>query len=656
MAKSEREELTESTVDPAIESVKRRVSEIKDSIVEVVGSSNAAEETEVVQGLSKESNKKLGRPSSEVAEDRRIDEQSSVNGATNDLQEITSKQSAAIQDTTTQSVNEKVSDSVQPVADGLASLAEDVRLGATQMASGLQDSLQATSAFSSTIAAEDDDHGNESDSRTSDQGLSTIELSDKDYDAEQVRLMEEVCILLDRDDNPVGSASKKDAHLMTNINDGLLHRAFSLFIFDSKDRLLLQQRASEKITFPDMWTNTCCSHPLSIHGEVAHDLSGSIAGVKQAAQRKVDQELGIKPNDAPISEMNFLTRIHYLAPSDGKWGEHEVDYILFLRANPTLTVNPNEVKDHKWVSQDDLRQMFNSHDLSYTPWFKLICETFLYKWWDNLESLDQVKDEETIHRLGIESALYDKISHSTDSPALGQGKASPAVDTVATEVATALQSGASAAANAVTDTMSALSDQASVIQSTVVENLQSAVSLQQSPDHSDKTVADPETVEPAAEDQLPIGDSTASPEFENSATQDLQETPNHLSQTKITDTSEPAADQDSLPLVESRDPVESEVQASFNATATEADVTQTPQAPDAILELSPTGQARVDAHAETETPAEVSSRPSTGKSIRPRENLFFYIFNSLFGGLFRGFSTIWDKLAFWRKSPHPTRR
>jgi isopentenyl-diphosphate delta-isomerase len=110
---------------------------------------------------------------------------------------------------------------------------------------------------------------------------------------------------------------------MTNINRGLLHRAFSVFLFDSQKRLLLQQRASEKITFPDMWTNTCCSHPLGIPGETGSQLDAAILGVKRAAQRKLNHELGIKPEQVPIDKFEFFTRIHYKAPSDGKWGEHE---------------------------------------------------------------------------------------------------------------------------------------------------------------------------------------------------------------------------------------------------------------------------------------------------------------------------------------------
>lgn len=110
---------------------------------------------------------------------------------------------------------------------------------------------------------------------------------------------------------------------MKNINDGLLHRAFSVFLFDSSKRLLLQQRATEKITFPDMWTNTCCSHPLGLPTETGSELKAAIEGVRHAAQRKLSHELGIKAAQVPLSLFQFLTRIHYKAPSDEKWGEHE---------------------------------------------------------------------------------------------------------------------------------------------------------------------------------------------------------------------------------------------------------------------------------------------------------------------------------------------
>ena len=207
---------------------------------------------------------------------------------------------------------------------------------------------------------------------------------------------------------------------MTNIDKGLLHRAFSVFLFDDQKRLLLQQRASEKITFPDMWTNTCCSHPLGVPTETGSNLPDSIEGVKRAAQRKLDHELGIKKEQVPLDQFHFLTRIHYKAPSDGQWGEHEstnttdaacvsllrdadvvaVDYILFIRANVDLDPNKNEVKDTKYVSPDELKQQFEDPSLKFTPWFKLICHSMLFEWWEHLDSgLDKYTNEQQIRRM-----------------------------------------------------------------------------------------------------------------------------------------------------------------------------------------------------------------------------------------------------------------
>ncbi|KAK7905877.1 isopentenyl-diphosphate delta-isomerase idi1 [Exophiala xenobiotica] len=239
------------------------------------------------------------------------------------------------------------------------------------------------------------------------------------YDEEQIRLMDEVCIVLDENDMPIGSASKKACHLMTNINQGLLHRAFSAFVFDpSTKKLLLQQRASEKITFPDMWTNTCCSHPLAHPSETGHgDLVSNVEGAKRAAIRKLNHELGIQPSQVPIEKFDFLTRIHYLAPSDGKWGEHEIDYILFIEADVTLDINKNEVQDTRWVSPEELRQMFKDVEsrsgkdqaLKYTPWFRLICEGMLFDWWEKMaeDKLSEVANETQIRRM-LEAATEKK--------------------------------------------------------------------------------------------------------------------------------------------------------------------------------------------------------------------------------------------------------
>src|SRR5271156_3084833 len=93
---------------------------------------------------------------------------------------------------------------------------------------------------------------------------------------------------------------------MKNIDNGLLHRAFSLFLFNPQTKkLLMQQRATEKITFPDQWTNTCCSHPLHTTSELGYDLPSGIAGEECSAQRKLDHELGIKDVQVPTEARVF---------------------------------------------------------------------------------------------------------------------------------------------------------------------------------------------------------------------------------------------------------------------------------------------------------------------------------------------------------------
>ncbi|KAI9712864.1 MAG: isopentenyl-diphosphate delta-isomerase idi1 [Chrysothrix sp. TS-e1954] len=238
------------------------------------------------------------------------------------------------------------------------------------------------------------------------------------YDEEQIRLMDEMCIVLDENDFPIGSASKKVCHLMDNIDKGLLHRAFSVFLFDSQNRLLLQQRASQKITFPDLWTNTCCSHPLGIPGETGATLDAAVNGVRRAAQRKLLHELGIRSEEVPLEKFDFLTRIHYLAASDSKWGEHEskwiddpnerpllkprglVDYIMFIKANVNVDVNQNEVQDSKYVTMDELEAMFADTTYKFTPWFRLICDSMLFRWWRHLDDgLEMFKNEPQIRRM-----------------------------------------------------------------------------------------------------------------------------------------------------------------------------------------------------------------------------------------------------------------
>jgi len=222
--------------------------------------------------------------------------------------------------------------------------------------------------------------------------------------------MEEMCILVDKDDHVLGSATKKECHLMSNIKKGMIHRAFSVFLFNDQDQLLLQQRSKHKITFPLRWTNTCCSHPLVFYDHRESDTENNNIGVKRAAIRKLEHELGI--TDINIDDVHYLTRILYQADSDNtQWGEHEVDHILFIRVPKiTLKLNENEVKATKFVNQAELKDMFlqkSTDSLTITPWFEIIANEFLYKWWDNLDTI--------IKNKGLNTEIQNKV-HQLELP------------------------------------------------------------------------------------------------------------------------------------------------------------------------------------------------------------------------------------------------
>lgn len=219
----------------------------------------------------------------------------------------------------------------------------------------------------------------------------------------QESLLEEQCILVDSTDQRVGVASKKACHLIDpSTGKSPLHRAFSLFVFNNEKQLLLQQRSDVKVTFPGMWTNTCCSHPLATPSETVTARDGE--GVRKAAQRRIQSELGVSPDDCPADGITYLTRVLYSAPSSGKWGENEMDYILFLRSkqsNITLRPNWNEVKNVKYISKDELADFVKrakEDGSGVTPWFEFIANSLLPKWWDNLDKLDDFKNHIDIVR------------------------------------------------------------------------------------------------------------------------------------------------------------------------------------------------------------------------------------------------------------------
>jgi len=214
----------------------------------------------------------------------------------------------------------------------------------------------------------------------------------------QAALLKERVILVNKVDDIVGSATKEDAHRMENITGkegGMLHRAFSLFLFNSKNELLMQRRSSEKITFPDQYTNSCCSHPLyTIPLE-----QDPTVGIKSAAIRRIKDELGVV--DIEPGDITFMTRIIYYGASSGSWGEHELDHVLIVKKDVPIVPNTNEVRETRYMSQSELYQSLeNEEEFPITPWFRIIAGSLLKKWWNGIDNLDSLADS-TIHEFSF---------------------------------------------------------------------------------------------------------------------------------------------------------------------------------------------------------------------------------------------------------------
>ena len=224
-------------------------------------------------------------------------------------------------------------------------------------------------------------------------------LQDSSADLEQINLMSEAIIGVDESDNELRAVSKVEAHH----SSGILHRAFSVLLFDSNNRLLLQKRASHKVTFPNVWANSCCSHPL--YSESEREL-GDALGVKRAAIRKLNQELGISESQVPISDFSFMTKMVYSSRMNEEWIEREIDHILVIKADVDVNINENEVSEIKWVSQEELEAMLVAEvegDGEIAPWFRCIASRLMTEeWWDAIgdkEKLGNLSDD-LIHDMG----------------------------------------------------------------------------------------------------------------------------------------------------------------------------------------------------------------------------------------------------------------
>ena len=210
------------------------------------------------------------------------------------------------------------------------------------------------------------------------------------YDSTQNEMMSEMCILVDEQDTVIGSDSKKNCHYL----EGKLHRAFSVLLFNSSGKLLIQKRASEKITFPSIWANSCCSHPLHIDSEI-----NGIEGAKTAAKRKMEQELGINPKEIDLDKLNYITKMRYKARADKKWVEYEIDYIFAIKCDVEINPNQIEIEDTKYVDSDELDNIFQDGKSRIGPWFRIIKENFLNDIWKSLDCLKDIGDKK-LHHMG----------------------------------------------------------------------------------------------------------------------------------------------------------------------------------------------------------------------------------------------------------------
>lgn len=159
----------------------------------------------------------------------------------------------------------------------------------------------------------------------------------------------EYVILVDKNNRELGLMEKIEAH-----QKGLLHRAFSIFIYNDKGQWLLQQRANNKYHSGGLWTNTCCSHPR---------LGESII---QAGVRRLQEEMGIQ------TLLTFAFTFIYKARLDKKLIEHELDFVLFGKYNNNPVLNYDEVKNFDWVYPGDIKNNIAKSPQIYTEWFKIV--------------------------------------------------------------------------------------------------------------------------------------------------------------------------------------------------------------------------------------------------------------------------------------------
>ena len=162
-------------------------------------------------------------------------------------------------------------------------------------------------------------------------------------------------ILVDSKDKEIGYEEKEPCHIWP----AKLHRAFSVFIINSKGEMLVHKRAAGKKTWPGFWTNSCCSHPRK----------GEATAI--AAARRLKEELGI------VCQLKHLFTFEYSARFDDKWGENEVDHVFLGSYDGLVKADKNEIAEWKFVPIAELKNDMAKHPEKYTPWFKIALERVL---------------------------------------------------------------------------------------------------------------------------------------------------------------------------------------------------------------------------------------------------------------------------------------
>jgi isopentenyl-diphosphate delta-isomerase len=167
-------------------------------------------------------------------------------------------------------------------------------------------------------------------------------------------MIQEMVILVDEQDKEIGLMEKQEAHIK-----GLLHRAFSVMVFNGKGEMLLQQRALSKYHSGGLWTNTCCSHPRQ--GETT----------EEAAHRRLQEEMGFD------CELQLHQTFIYNAPFDNGLTEHELDHVFVGSYHQNPVINPEEVNDFHWISLPELNQQLRDEPEKFTVWFKMIMDNYV---------------------------------------------------------------------------------------------------------------------------------------------------------------------------------------------------------------------------------------------------------------------------------------